>query len=101
MDLWVEVRPLDTGRQLPRHPQRDPIPPLGPIQRYPSNAPLSFVSERVHARTLELDSVGVKRLVLFPGQGPRTAATCLRKKLSETPAGSSSLSRASDPLDDH
>ncbi len=45
MDLRVEVRPLDTGGDLDRHPRHDPVAALRPVQRDPSDPIRGLVGE--------------------------------------------------------
>ena len=47
--LRVEVGALDAGRDLGRHPRRDPVPPLGPVQCDASDPPIDLVGEGLHA----------------------------------------------------
>jgi hypothetical protein len=47
VDLGVEVRSLDAGRQLARHLQGDPVAALGPVQGDPGDAPNHLIGERL------------------------------------------------------
>jgi hypothetical protein len=47
VDLGVEIRLLDAGGDLTRHPGRDAVAPLRPVERDPGNPPVALEGDRL------------------------------------------------------